>query len=268
MCGVALTIVLVSAISCYCLFGCSIYDLNKVNDSNIENIVSEVEIATADHSSLTERQKKILSEESLPTEINKLTDKQKSGIMAIEDALLYLDEKYPGVEFEFGSLQLEGIMGKQHVRFVPAGYDRSDARNVVEVVKERGEHKYTDDYMLIPVRESIENVIRKYLESYFGKDSFKVYVHPAGTDLKYGDEINEESVIGNVQSSAALFLTSDSCSEEKLDKFADEYNKKMDIYKCNFRATIISQEDFDNLTYKNYTDLYVPKHIIYDVLIY
>ncbi len=216
---------------------------------------------------LNSRQIKILEENSLPTEMSQLNGRQKGGIKEIESAFVYLEEKYPGVEFEYISHTQAGLMNTEDTKFVPVGYDKEDDRNIVTVNYDR-DGNYSDDYMLVAVREETEKVIQKYLESYFGKNSFKVFVHPAGTTLKYGDKINVESIIGNVQSSAALFLPYDSCSEEKMNKFVEEYKKKIDVYKCEFRATIINKDKYDKLTCKNYTDLYNPNDIIYDILIY
>ena len=174
---------------------------------------------------LNSRQIKILEENSLPTEMSQLNGRQKGGIKEIESAFVYLEEKYPGVEFEYISHTQAGLMNTEDTKFVPVGYDKEDDRNIVTVNYDR-DGNYSDDYMLVAVREETEKVIQKYLESYFGKNSFKVFVHPAGTTLKYGDMINVESIIGNVQSSAALFLPYDSCSEEKMNKFVEEYKKK------------------------------------------
>lgn len=77
----------------------------RLNTNHIETDSISAEITTADNSVLTERQKKILQKEGLPTDIDELTSIQKSGIMHIENAFLYLDEKYPGVEFEFDAFR-------------------------------------------------------------------------------------------------------------------------------------------------------------------
>ena len=50
---------------------------------------------------LNSRQIKILEENSLPTEMSQLNGRQKGGIKEIESAFVYLEEKYPGVEFEY-----------------------------------------------------------------------------------------------------------------------------------------------------------------------
>ena len=49
---------------------------------------------------LTERQKKILRDEGLPEEYDRLTDSQKNAIVKIESALSYLEETYED-EFEY-----------------------------------------------------------------------------------------------------------------------------------------------------------------------
>ncbi len=242
----------ISIMTSLCFCSCiSLSDLTKLNSSKTD---SSEELPTADRSVLTERQKEILAANSLPTDIDELSYKQKAGIMDIEDAFLYLDEKYPGVEFEYGSHMSAGLMNTEYTKVVPAGYDRSDDRNVVTVSYDR-DGNCSDDYMLVVVREAMENVIIDYLENYFGKDNFKVYVHPMGTDLEFGDEISEETVIGgNVRSVAELLLPDDICSEEKLNEFAEAYRSVYGVYRCRLSATITKREDFDNFTYENMYD--------------
>lgn len=257
---------IMSTILCCGLWGCSAFVFLD-NNSNENELVSGM--ATADRSVLTERQKKILADESLPTEIDELTSKQLNGIMAIENALLYLDEKYKGVEFEYLSHRMTGIMGNEKTNFVPVGYDKEDERNIVTVKVESkgGVNVYSDndDYMLVIVKEATEKIITEYVENYFGKDNVKVYVYPYWTDLQYGDEISEKIVIGRVKSTAVLFVPDDKCSEAQLDKFSEKYKNDNHGFDCQFRATIVSREDFDGLTFENHGDLYYPDHIIYDI---
>ncbi len=260
-----ISIVVMSAVLYSGFCGCSVFNSSDHN-SNEKEIVSET--ATADRSVLTERQKKILAEKSLPTEIDKLNESQKLDIAVVEDALLYLDEKYDGVSFDFYSLRLAGIMGNQHVKFIPTGYDKDDSRNIVTVEKARNEHKYTDDYMLIPVRESMENVIKSYMEDYFGKGEVKIYLRPGSTDIEYGDVINETTIIGKVQSRAAVFLPSDICSEDKFNTFIDDclkWTDDNDIY-CGYRFTTINRENYEEISQYNYTDFYYPYYIVNDAL--
>ena len=213
---------------------------------------------------LNSRQIKILEENSLPTEMSQLNGRQKGGIKEIESAFVYLEEEYPGVEFEYISHTQAGLMNTEDTKFVPVGYDKEDDRNIVTVNYDR-DGNYSDDYMLVAVREETEKAIQKYLESYFGKGNFKIFVHPVQTDLQFGDVINEEYVKENVQSVVDLFVDDGTCSEDKLNEFAKDYKNYNDIYPCRFRARIIKREDLDNLTYSNRTQIYDGSHIIYNV---
>lgn len=49
---------------------------------------------------------------------------------------------------------------------VPVRLDKEDDRNIVTVNYDR-DGNYSDDYMLVAVREETEKVIQKYLESLF-----------------------------------------------------------------------------------------------------
>ncbi len=247
--------ILIIALLCFTFCGCSLG--NSGENSRIK--ISEL-------TELTERQKKILAEESLPTELNELKPDQKRGIMNIEKAYLYLDDKYKGVEFEYDSHRPAAIMGKEKTYFIPKGYDKNDNRNIVTVVKDRdGTYYDKNGYVLIIVRDTVEKVITDYLESYFGKDNIKVYVYPLSADMNYDDEINEKTVTDKVASQALMFLSEEVCSREKLDDFSEKYSNDGHAFECGFRATIVSQEDFNSLTYENHEDLYDKEHMIYDV---
>ena len=176
------------------------------------------EYLQSDPDVLTSRQIEILEEYDLPTNMDDLTVRQKSGIKEIESAFVYLDEKYPGVEFEYRSHTQAGILNSEDTTFIPVGYDKEDDRNIVTVNYDR-EGNYSDDYMLVLVREPMEKIVTDYIKEYFKSDDVKVFLYPGGTDLKYTDVINEETVIGRVGSKAQVFLPDDICSESKLKEF-------------------------------------------------
>lgn len=251
---------LITAILCFTFCGCSLPRYNNKNKTS-KTKVSEM-------TELTERQKKVLESEGLPTDIDKLTDNQKRGIKNIEKSFLYLDDKYPGVEFEYLSHYPAGIMGHEKTDFVPKGYDKDDERNLVTVEKDRdGTYYDKNGYVLIIVRDTVKKVITDYLESYFGKDNVKVYVYPLSADMNYGDEINEKTVTDKVASQADIFLSEEVCSREKLDDFSEKYGNDDHVFVCGFRATIVNQEDFNSLTFENHDDLYDRDHMIYDMII-
>ncbi|MBQ8181740.1 MAG: hypothetical protein IJ010_07220 [Ruminococcus sp.] len=246
-------ITLITALLCYIYCRCSFPKYSK-NDKTSKTKVTEM-------TELTERQKKVLESEGLPTDIDKLSYQQKSGIIHIEKAFEYLDDKYPGVEFEYLSHRPEGILGSQLTKFVPAGYDKEDDRNIVTVERDKFENKYTDDYMCVVTRKPIENVIDKYAESYFDVDNVKTFAFVGGTDLKYGDIVSEETVKGTTYTSIAFFMPENICSEEDLQKFADVITKWNDEnqMRCTFRATIVSENDFkemDDSIFDNYFGKY------------
>ena len=251
-------ITLITAILCFTFCGCSLPRYNNKDKTSKTKVTEMTE--------LTERQKKVLESEGLPTDIDKLSYQQKSGIIHIEKAFEYLDDKYPGVEFEYLSHRPEAIMGKEKTDFVPKGYDKDDSRNIITVEKDRkGNYNDRNGYMLIAVRETMEKVITKYVKAYFGEGNVKVYIHPYLTEMEYGDEINENTVKDKVKSTAVLFVPDEVCNETQLDAFSYTYKDDGHDFECRFRATIIKKEDFDDLTYINHGDMYDREHIIYDI---
>lgn len=215
---------------------------------------------------LTSRQIKILEENSLPTEMSQLNGRQKGGIKEIESAFVYLEEKYPGVEFEYISHTQAGLMNTEDTKFVPVGYDKEDDRNIVTVNYDR-DGNYSDDYMLVLVREPMEKVVTNYIQKYFNTKDVKVFLKPGGTDLEYTDEINEKTVIGKVRSRAFVFIPDAICSESKLKSFSEDCLKwtKDDNIFCGYRATTVCREIFDEINEHNYSDVYKGE-IISDVL--
>ena len=250
---------LITALLCFTLCGCSIFRYNN-KDKTSKIKVTEV-------TELTERQKKVLESEGLPTDIDKLSYKQKAGIIHIEKAFEYLDDKYKGVEFEYLSHRPVWIMGNQETKFVPAGYDENDNRNIVTVEKDKFEGSYNDNYMLVLTRKPIENVIDKYAESYFGVDNVKTFAFVGGTDLKYGDIISEETVKGTTHTYAAFFMPENICSEAKLQEFTDVITKWNDENQmhCTFRATIVSENDFIEMDDSIFDDYYGKYKLINDI---
>lgn len=247
---------LITAILCFTFCGCSLPRYNN-KDKTSKTKVSEM-------TELTERQKKVLESEGLPTDIDKLSYQQKSGIINIEKAYEYLDDKYPGVEFEYLLHYPAGIMGHEKTDFVPKGYDKDDERNLVTVEKDR-DGNYSDKYILVAVREPMEKVVTEYVEAYFGEGNVKVYVSPYLADMEYDDEINENTVKDKVKSTAVLFVPDEVCTEAQMDAFSDAYKNDGHDFECRFRATIIRNEDFNGLTFQNCGDMYDREHIIYDI---
>ncbi len=249
---------LITALLCFTLCGCSIFRCNN-KDKTSKIKVTEI-------TELTERQKKVLESEGLPTDIDKLSYKQKAGIIHVEKAFEYLDNKYPGVEFEYYSYRPAGVMGQEKTDFVPKGYDKDDSRNIVTVEKDRdGNYDDNNGYVLVIVRETMEKVITEYVGAYFGEGNVKVYVHPYLAEMEYDDEINENTVKDKVKSTAVLFIPDEVCTETQLDAFSDTYKNDGHDFECEFRATIIRKKDFDGLTFKNCGDMYDRDHIIYDI---
>ena len=215
---------------------------------------------------LTSRQIEILEENSLPTDMDKLNARQSGGIKAIESAFVYLEEKYPGVEFEYISHTQAGLMNTEDTTFVPVGLDKEDDRNIVTVNYDR-EGNYSDDYMLVAVREPMEKVVTNYIQEYFKTGDVKVFLKPGGTDLKYTDEINMETVIGKVRSYAYVFIPEDICSESKLKSFSEDclkWTNENSIF-CGYRATTVNREIFERITEHNYYDTY-KGNIVNDIL--
>lgn len=162
---------------------------------------------------LTERQKKILRDEGLPEEYDRLTDSQKNAIVKIESALSYLEETYED-EFEYTGYVSGGLDGE----YVTAKISGTLPEKIVTVYisYKNGKYLYSDNYEAKIAEEEYKKEITDFLSGYFDPADFQVYAEIR--ELGNTGESLVERAVG-----VPLILVNNVCSEEEVKAAAQAY---------------------------------------------
>ena len=162
---------------------------------------------------LTERQKKILRDEGLPEEYDRLTDSQKNAIVKIESALSYLEETYED-EFEYTGYVSGGLDGE----YVTAKISGTLPEKIVTVYisYRNGKYSYSDNYEAKIAEEEYKKEITDFLSGYFDPADFQVYAEIR--ELRNAGESLVERAVG-----VPLILVNNGCSKEEVKAAAQAY---------------------------------------------
>ena len=162
---------------------------------------------------LTERQKKILRDEGLPEEYDRLTDSQKNAIIKIERVLSYLEETYED-EFEYLGYVSGGLDGE----YVTAKISDTLPEKIVTVYisYSNGKYTYTDNYEAKMAEEEYKKEITDFLSGYLDPADFQVYAEIR--ELRDAGESLVERAVG-----VPLILVNNVCSEEEVKAAAQAY---------------------------------------------
>ena len=196
--GFVLSIILISIIGlCSCILK------EKNNDSKVEeinNTETKEKKYNLEDVVLNERQKELLTELELSTNYEELNYTQKRAIVAIEEALVYLENKY-NTSFEYVGYIPPGPLDKEKVIAAPKNGVHS--RDSFDVIKT--EEGYSDDYMLIAQRESFRGYLEEQLIKESEIESIKVFAVLTRTELtQIPNELEDYN--GNIGSSNCIFI--------------------------------------------------------------
>lgn len=159
---------------------------------------------------LNQRQKEILEQLNLPMEYTELTLSQKNAIVAIEDMLVYLDEKYDesfsySGYFEASSTEEEHLVVESSVGTV-----------TVYRHYENGEYSYEDNYNAIVAVPKYEEMVSEYVSQTFDTSKFKVFCEV--------EEINgdNDNILSCSTAGTYLFVDS-SVGQQEFSDFVAQY---------------------------------------------
>ena len=170
----------------------------------------------SENMNLTDRQIEILCQLGISTEVDELTDNQKEGIVAIEEMLTYLEDKY-NENFEYlGYVQGSNLEGESLTAKKVGG----TFVDVVTVIRKNG--TFEDDYAKVLARADYE----KYIRNYFGEkgDSVKVYSDISEVAEDYESYLSENP-FKVISSSDCIFLDASTFDEEAFEKIISEYSE-------------------------------------------
>ncbi|MDE5569315.1 MAG: hypothetical protein K2I82_01505 [Ruminococcus sp.] len=184
-----------------------------------ETSQSGTSIVYTDDYQLNDRQKDILNTMNLSEKFSELSDSQKRSIQRIEQMLCYLENKYE-TEFVYSGYIQKGINESEKLYAYPKNIG---ARQTV-TVKAISDDKFTDDYYDYSVAEYAEELIDEYLSTQFSKDDYRYYASTNACDIKM-NEIVDEKLQWKYGASNIIFIKSDVCNMDEVEKFAVNYAK-------------------------------------------
>ena len=185
---------------------------------------------------LTQRQKNILEEQGLSTEVDDLTVIQIKSIIAIEEMLSYLENKYDK------SFVYVGYGGHRDPQF-----DSFDVK--------RTEDGYEDDYMLVAIRDDYTNYIEELLKSELKNESLRLFAQIYTTELTELPE-DKEDYLETVSSWKAVFLYLPEKEEAQMTQCAQEIEQILRSKKIKYDCDVIFLKEniLHELTAYNYMD--------------
>ncbi len=180
-----------------------------------ENVSSDVKDGVLEEKEeyvLNERQKEILRKEGLPTEYEELTLSQKAAIEAIENLLVYLEEKYEDT-FSYSGYVAQSTVEEEHLIAECSQGTVTVYRRYVD-----GGWSYEDDYAEVCAVPKYKELIDERVSQYFASGTYKVFVMV--------NRMTSETQIPFLGASGTSYIFVDeSVGKEKFDEFVSEYTE-------------------------------------------
>lgn len=199
---------------------------------------------------LTERQKKILTDNGLSPEYDELTTSQQSAIDAIEKMLVYLENKY-GLAFSYEAYLAPFAMEQEQLMAYPsAGPNQSDCVTVTTT-----KDGYHDDYVAVASTDLFASYVANGLSELHPGIVVQVYPQITKTYLEMVPE-RETELDGNVESSLVIFVDANTCSESEFQELQSNFENWMrqhELYGI-VRLLRLKEDTIQYLTKYNYVD--------------
>ena len=225
---------------------------------------SDLPSNSASEITLNERQKNILLEQGLPTNVNELTDSQQKAIVEIETMLQYAEEKYNS-SFSYAGYTLASSLEKEHMRAYPSGGDKQTESFTIT----KTSTGYEDDYISVAATNSFSAYIGECVTSYLSGAEAKVFSEITKTSLI---EIPTDYSLfdGNVESSIWIFIDGGAFNIDQMAQFKEEFSNSMKEHSlyCTAQIILLNEGRIAYLTRYNYTDYlseeyYMSREIVY-----
>lgn len=196
---------------------------------------------------LSQRQKEILEEQGLSADANELTAWQLRSITAIEDMLLYLEEKYDR-SFDYVGYIPAGNLEKETLRACLSGVGpQTDSFDVTKT-----ENGYEDNYLNIAIRDDYAAYVEEIMISSLNHDRLKVFADIYTTELT-GVPDHRADYDGNVSSWKVIFIYLPGAEMESCCEVIRQVleTKRLE-YDCD--VIFLSEDVIDEITAYNYSD--------------
>lgn len=174
------------------------------------------------HSKLNERQMQILEESGLPTDYEELTLGQKSDIEAIEEMLVYLEEKYE-IPFAYDGYGTASMFDDERLLAKPL---EGEVTDTVEVTRQwngkKNAYEYEDNYETFLAQPLYQQAMEEYFAQHLEPGTYKVFVRVSRMDKEY----DPDNVLSCAVASCSLFIDEAACRDGiTLDKLAEDYSQ-------------------------------------------
>ena len=211
---------------------------------------------------LNERQKEILEEVGLPTDVEELEYSQKRAIIAIDEMLTAVEEKY-NRSFSYAGYVAPGPLEYEHLIAYPS--DGAMSFDSFEVRKVEGEDgtEYEDDYMNVAIRDDFSEYMTQIASEVFQTESVKVFSNVTYTTLKEVP-VDEEMYNGAVSSINSIYVDGTSINLEEFQTYLKELEKKLHESRLDSDCAVIclKANQIENLSRVNYPDYTNPDYYI------
>ena len=188
---------------------------------------------------LNQRQIAILEKEGKPTEWSKLQSYEKQSIQAIEEMLVYLENKY-NKEFCYGYFKMADFITGEPDSLLAYAKGDDPEKDLFEVHKEDG--KFVDDYGIILSADGFQADAEKTVKELLNGYAYKLF-----TDVGEVDEKNKV-----LSSSIEIFIA----YGEEDENFAKKIQEAVFNLDCDVSLTIfyVKSELLEGLTKYNWED--------------
>lgn len=224
-------------------------DKNNVDKSSVS--VEEEQVV------LNERQKSILQEMGLSTDYEKLDAPQQKSIIAIEELLTHLENRY-NLSFSYvGYYPLE-ILQDEKLTAVPEWGDPN--HDLVEVIRPRDGSPITDNYPPVAARPIYQEALNQALVELENRGLAKAYVVTFSYGAQEAPKDFDELMASGFGASQNVFVKKSSVDSlasyaQALQAWIEEMN-----IPGRTRLFLLSDEDFDNVNQDNFPDFQIHEH--------
>ena len=203
---------------------------------------------------LSERQKAILAEVGLPTEYEALTRTRKKAIVAIEEMLQNVEQKY-GRAFAYAGYIAKGVLEPEQLWAYPVDGHRETETFVVTRKTVDGEIVYQDTHLLIAAKDKFSQYAQTELKAMTGLNEIKVFSELTKLATQSVPE-NYEEFDGHTSAKLWIFFDGASCSAERLQEMIRDFEGWMQEHRIYGRCQyiLLHENVLPSLTQYNYTD--------------
>ena len=212
---------------------------------------------------LNERQKEILEEVGLPTNVEKLDYMQKKAIIAIDEMLCEIENKYD-ISFSYAGYIAPGPVEEEQLFAYPTGGDEDEEQFTVIRTKEDGKYVYEDGYVNVVARPVYMSYVLEYCQTQLGEGNVKVY--SVITRIKNKSiPIKEEDIDFNINGDSCILVDGKKVTEEDYNKFLSDYEKWTEEHGIEDNAQFVLLKDgiMESVTKYNYTDYLSPEYYLH-----